>query len=722
MSDRIGIYMVALLLGLGALLGALGYAEYRRRSPEWKQFQEKGITLAIERLQSELAVATTTEKQEKISSELQSLQKRKPEIIEVRPFGRTSSPPEWCVTCHYGIEDLSASHPNSVFGCVVCHGGNGSDLTVKGAHAGLRGGRNPARLDLASLSCGTPRTAAGTCHGNREHPLLNRVDSVPRSIMATNSGILSILRFQWGLEAHTKPRYGVKSVTDGYTSLEAVPPERTGPNSFHLANSHFRKFCGSCHLWSSRPRQQMGRLEGCPACHAPYEQGGRYRGGDPTVNRLETGHASTHTITNLIPDDRCRACHNRSARVALNYHGQMESAQYGTPFVRGGLNDETLSDGRFVLHLVPDIHREKGMGCIDCHTGQDTMGDGRIHGKMKDQVEIRCEDCHGGYSTPPQTMTVEKSDPLAQALIRASPFVKPGDGEVILRTSKGRPMPHVRKKGDQLALTSKLTGKEHTVRIVTGKRNGHTIKGHERLECDSCHSAWSPQCYGCHQVLDFSHEQGDHVSERDSPGRWAEGRTYFRFERNIFGINSRGKVGILVPGCQVWNTVKSSEGRVIQPYDSAVMPLKNGLNSIAMGPTHPHTTRLEVPRCVDCHLDPKALGLGDGSLTVTAGGAGLDVHPLYDSALSGLNISFPIDAVVSSSGQILQGTSHTLCRGFNKDELTRIVGIGPCLACHDRYDDPVWEKPGPYIEALACRRKIEEVREPSGLPNAREGD
>ncbi len=210
-------------------------------------------------------------------------------------------------------------------------------------------------------------------------------------------------------------------------------------------------------------------------------------GGDPTVKRDEVGHPATHSLTNRIPDDRCIACHNRSARVGLNYHGQMESTQYGTPFVRGGLNDERLSDDRFVWKLVPDIHHEKSMACIDCHTGQDTMGDGKIHAHMEDQIEIRCEDCHGSYSTPPKTMTVVANDALVRTLVRSSPSLKLSDGDTILQTSKGRPLPHVRLTEKGWRLTGKLSGTEHPVSIITEKKNGHRIEGHKRLECDSCH-------------------------------------------------------------------------------------------------------------------------------------------------------------------------------------------------------------------------------------------
>jgi hypothetical protein len=693
---------------VAALVGILGLVEYRSRHPEWRHFQEKGIALAVRRLEQAAAAESSEEQRRILQAQIVSLKQQGLQIREVRPFGG-KLPTERCMTCHYGIEDLSASHPNSVFGCVVCHGGNPSDLTVTGAHQDLRGRRNPATVDLASRSCGSNRTTVGLCHSDREHPLLNRAETLPKSLMATNAGIIGILRFQWGLENDSLSQYGVAAASDGRTSLQPVPPEIGPDGLFNPANSHFRKFCGGCHLRSSIHREAMGRLQGCPACHATYRDDGRYEGGDPTVNRSESGHAALHTISARISDDRCRSCHNRSARVGLNYHGRMESEQYGTPFVKGGLNDDVMGDGRFSLRLVPDIHQEKGMGCVDCHTGQDTMGDGTLHRFMKDQIEIRCEDCHGTFSVGPKGMKVDLYNPLVRTLARVSPSLKLSEGDTIVQTSKGRPLPHVKYTETGLKLTSKLTGKEHPVTVITGKKDGHHIKGHERLECDTCHSAWSPQCYGCHQLLDFQRQGLDHVSGKSSDGRWSEGRGFFRFERHIYGLNPSGKVGILVPGCQVWNTAIDAKGRTIQPYDSAIMSLKNGLNSLAMGATHPHTTRRESFRCVDCHLDPKALGLGQGRMILPGSKNELRMEPVYDSRGSGLKIPFPLEAVVDAKGTILQGTSHPLARGFNQEEIKRILGIARCLPCHDRYDDPVWEVPGPYVERPACLKAMERM-------------
>ncbi len=225
MSGRFQFAAAVLSLALATLAVALGYVEYRSRHPEWRDFQSKGTALALERLQAQLSHATGQEK-DAIRTEIETLRKRPLEIVEIRPFAG-KMPVERCLTCHYGIEDVSQSHPNSVFGCVICHGGNGSDLTVKGAHLGLRGGRNPASLDLATASCGSIKAGAGKCHSDREHHFLNRVDNVPGSIMATNAGIVGILRFQWGIERDSASKYAVRAVTDGRISLEPVPPETT---------------------------------------------------------------------------------------------------------------------------------------------------------------------------------------------------------------------------------------------------------------------------------------------------------------------------------------------------------------------------------------------------------------------------------------------------------------------------------------------------------------
>jgi hypothetical protein len=683
------------LLSIIILIGGLGYVYYRETHPEWKTYRLKGIALAVEGLEKRVKTADDNEKA-KLRDQISVLREKPPEIIEITPFGKL--PPERCLTCHSGIEDISASHPNSVFGCVICHGGNGSALTKTEAHSGLHGGANPATLDLAQASCGSDKAGPGACHSGR-HEMLNRAKNVPLSIMATNAGIIGILRFQWGIEPTSESRFGIKAAADRKTALKAIGPEKNG-DVRQMAETHFRKFCAACHLWGDRKDGEYARRQGCPSCHGSYGADG-YTGGDPTIPRNQPGRTALHTLTNLINNDRCKACHNRSARTALNYHGEMESSQYGTPYVAGGLSPQKADD-RFVWRLTPDIHHEKKMACIDCHTAQDTMGDGKLHLVMKDQVEIRCEDCHGSFTRGPTATQASTHDPLIAALGKTARL---REDDVILATSKGRPLPHIRLTEKGFVLKDKLTGKDHVCALITGKKGAHSIKGHERLECDSCHSAWSPQCFGCHQALDLRKDSKDHISGQVTRGRWSEGRGYFRYERNILGINSRGRVGILVPGCQVWNTVVDRDENPASHYDSAIIPLQNGRNSLAVGSTHPHTTRKEAPRCIDCHNDPKMLGLGEGNF-----GSSLSNEPTstYDSDRSGLGIGFSQEAVIDPTGAVLQGTSHEKARGFNKVELDRIRGIVKCLACHDKYDDPIWAKPGPYKMTPKCEKALSE--------------
>ena len=77
--------------------------------------------------------------------------------------------PELCLTCHDGIEEISPAHPVEAFGCVICHGGNALALDENLAHAGLRGGKNPADFSVVEASCGGAECHSGTSADQRDH-------------------------------------------------------------------------------------------------------------------------------------------------------------------------------------------------------------------------------------------------------------------------------------------------------------------------------------------------------------------------------------------------------------------------------------------------------------------------------------------------------------------------------------------------------------------------
>ncbi len=101
----------------------------------------------------------------------------------------------------------------------------------------------------------------------------------------------------------------------------------------------------------------------------------------------------------------------------------------------------------------------------------------------------------------------------------------------------------------------------------------------------------------------------------------------------------------------------------------------------------PHTTSKESRSCIDCHTDPKALGLGAGSLVKIKGSWRL-VPATSKSRDRRLNIP-RLDGFVDISGKPLVLTSRKDLRPFDAAELKRILDVGQCLICHRDFDDKV---------------------------------
>ena len=77
---------------------------------------------------------------------------------------------EKCLTCHDGVEQISAFHPIESYGCTICHGSDKPDSLIKAeAHKNMissrsmKGQRNPSNLRILEKSCGT----AG-CHYGKQ--------------------------------------------------------------------------------------------------------------------------------------------------------------------------------------------------------------------------------------------------------------------------------------------------------------------------------------------------------------------------------------------------------------------------------------------------------------------------------------------------------------------------------------------------------------------------
>ena len=114
------------------------------------------------------------------------------------------------------------------------------------------------------------------------------------------------------------------------------------------------------------------------------------------------------------------------------------------------MQDKPVLYGTEHEFLLPDIHRERGMHCIDCHVATDLKG-APSSTDLHSGVEIRCEDCHGSTSKEPKATLLIESDPKTKQLL-ASNALNPNlkrkikVGDTILLNSGGVPLTHVKKE------------------------------------------------------------------------------------------------------------------------------------------------------------------------------------------------------------------------------------------------------------------------------------
>ncbi|MCB2226348.1 MAG: hypothetical protein KQH53_06680 [Desulfarculaceae bacterium] len=703
----------AFALAAAALCAVLGLAWYAQMHRPWHQEVRAINERRALQLQDRLVAAGMAPR--RAAERAREVAEQPPRVIEVVPtaFGQ----PERCLTCHQGLKQISPSHPVEAMGCVACHGGQGLALTKDEAHRGLMG-RNPSRLGTARASCGGRGAAAGRCHAGRGDPAANMVYRVERTIMATMTGVLTSLRVAWGAQDDYTARVATAAISDPrrpvpppaltLASLVRVPGgPPVGPLPKQVADEQWNKFCARCHLRAERQAGMSAHGKGCAACHGQRDNSGRYLGLDATVNHDEAGHAAYHQLHETPPEENCRRCHNRSGRLGLNYQGWVEDENGRTPWSEGDPKVK-LSGGRGVHTLLPDAHAAAGMSCIDCHSGREIMGDGRLYGRMRYQTEITCATCHGDAAGPPR---LGPPDAYARYEAAYGPLNK---GPVLderarlALSAKGRPLLNLRQEDGKLVLYSRSKpGKKHPVPLV-GQDARHRQPGHQRLACQACHSRWTPQCYGCHDYRKPGGLMWSYDTHKHTKGTWQESRDLYRFVDPLLAIGGGGLIKPFVPGCQVVYTALDGE-RVPLPGLELKVPKPRLIGSgIVMTPIAPHTTRKEVRPCEACHLSGKALGLGGGPRPLGS----LAALPLADLRAVGQTADW--DALVDNEGQPLQSSTHQGARPLNKQEIAKVIAFGRCLPCHRKPDDPVladpakaWQRIGPHGDLKAKHRAWE---------------
>jgi len=597
------------------------------------------------------------------------------------PLPTVNGRPDGCLVCHRGVTGLGNAHRAEAIGCASCHGGDVLTLDKARAHARME--VIPGNLATAQMRCGQ-----SSCHQS----IIPRIE---RSVMTTMAGVVAVDRTIFGEPS---------GLVGG-----AVPDVRALGHS--PADTHLRQMCASCHLGVKKtdlgPNTENARGGGCIACHLSYGREALAALKD-YESRKQAGPVEPpqrHPSISLdIDNAQCFGCHSRSGRISTSYEGWHE--MHDPPGAARDPNRpmpsryRVLEDERVFERTVPDIHHERGMDCIDCHTANEVMGDGKTHTSKHAQLRIVCEDCHARPGATLASVPAWKLDPESRRIIALRGW-----------TDTGRERRAVGRSGEPLVnVVVDAAGRSQMIRKRTGELR--PLKpmaavcaeggGHARLSCGSCHTAWAPRCTTCHTSFDPKGEAYDVIADADVVGAWTERAGPFVANLPTLGVRlpatpgGRESIDTFVPGM--------------------IMTLDRAMNAGAKpdevfwrlyARAEPHTTRRESRTCESCHNDPEALGYGRGTLQFEKGSPGVGRWVFASTVPAQPNDGLPADAWIPFIGARSDKVStRDDVRPFSVDEQRRILTVGACLTCHPAKSPVMKRSVRDFTALVAARRPV----------------
>ncbi len=493
-----------------------------------------------------------------------------------------------------------------------------------------------------------------------------------------------------------------------------------------------RKQCARCHIWTEgRAKRGDRRAAGCAACHVLYDNDGQYKGKDPCIQEnSHRYHPIRHSITTVIPSTQCTHCHTRGKRIGTTFTGMFEYDYVkdgkAPPFDKKARPQSPLFTKEY-MYVNPDIHFKRGMQCIDCHTSIDVHGDGNIYPVTWYQVEISCYDCHGTPEAYPWELPVGYGSPVTLGKPRGT-FSH--EGIEYLLTSRGNVRRNWIRRGDRVVIEGLFSGQQHEVPLLrnlvrtnsfkspAGKTAMASIPHLKHLECYACHAVWAPQCFGCHIKYDRRKPGTDWVitSKTLQPnGRQSiitttgniavENRSFLRWEDPVLGVNFRGRISPLVPGCQVFYTFIDQNGTI--KCLNRHYATSTGHNSPTMAPEQPHSISPVARTCENCHTSPKAIGYGTGNSRNA-------VHiigdaPLFSDMSKGIygdipgdnaqwqvpgikDFPFSLEQLITRKGIQVQNMPLPEDRPLDSQERDLTEREGSCAACHQFAGTDTWQQ------------------------------
>jgi hypothetical protein len=218
----------------------------------------------------------------------------------------------------------------------------------------------------------------------------------------------------------------------------------------------------------------------------------------------------------------------------------------------------------------------------------------------------------------------------------------------------------------------KVSGERHVARPPA--RACSAVAGHERLSCQSCHSEWVPQCIGCHTQFDAKAETWVEydVAPRQGPPTLG-----------LFDRDGRTSIEPFAPGMVL--TLNPPEALSPSPLPRTAAPLigKGSRFVRAFALAVPHTTTRKGRSCQSCHLDPNALGYGQGRLSLETE-KGSSAWRFEASAAASPFDGLPGDAWIGFMREPSAAVStRVTARPLELAAQRRSLEAGACMTCHD---------------------------------------
>lgn len=546
---------------------------------------------------------------------------------------------ESCMYCHSEMKGLNISHDIKSIGCFTCHLGNPMSLTKEVSHKGMT--LTSANMDKVNQTCGKV-----SCHSDV-------ADRVNKSLMNTMSGVVSVNKFVFDETNNLNLHFNISKIKKS------------------TSETHLRALCASCHLSNIKstpgPITELTRGGGCSACHLNYSKIGL----DELNSHFKIKTPKEHPdISIKINDKSCFGCHSRSGRISTNYEGWHETQIEQDKFNQlDKQNFRLLEDGRVFKKVQPDVHFTAGMSCIDCHSGSEVMGDGKAYSHEEEAVKIRCEDCH---TQNPSIIDSTKFDLESIKILSLMKDKAKFNKYIATRNSK-IPLINTFFDDKKINLVTKLTSQIKTIRPPS-QLCGSDIKGHNRLDCKSCHTSWSPQCVGCHTSYNQNIKGWDNLENKEVDGSWLEtqGDSYAEYPTLgvIADVNSNvEKISTFVPGMILSIDMNNTA--------------KQKIFKRLYAPAFSHTIIKPQNQCKICHNNPVAMGFGRGELKLLVRDklSSWSFTPKYTQSKAD---NLPMDAWIGFLNITGIGkTTRTNTRSFNYNELNKILRVGACFTCHD---------------------------------------